>query len=79
MSDLTDEEIIATRRLHGLDDGLYKENTNKRIGRVKNMGICLKCGKYPFCNKIEEDKKECNEFIKRKLESEVKNDNSSTK
>lgn len=25
MSDLTDEEILATRRLHGLDDGLYKD------------------------------------------------------
>ena len=25
MSDLTDEEIIATRRLHGLDDDLFEE------------------------------------------------------
>lgn len=31
MSDLTDEEIIATRRLHGLDDGLYKETKMKDI------------------------------------------------
>lgn len=31
------------------------------------MNICLKCGKYPFCNGIEEDKKECDKFIKRKL------------
>lgn len=34
------------------------------------MSICLKCGKYPFCNGIEEDKKECNKFIKRKLGGE---------
>ena len=27
MSDLDDEELIATRRLNGLDDNLYKEET----------------------------------------------------
>lgn len=43
MSDLTDEEIIATRRLHGLDDGLYKEDkkrkmTNKELKeKIANM------------------------------------------
>ena len=31
------------------------------------MSICLKCGKYPFCKGIEENKKECNKFIKRRL------------
>lgn len=31
------------------------------------MKICLKCGKYPFCKGIEENKKECDKFIKRKL------------
>lgn len=30
------------------------------------MSICLKCGKYPFCKGIEEDKKECDKFINRK-------------
>ena len=30
------------------------------------MSICLRCGKYPFCNEIEENKKECDKFIKRK-------------
>ena len=34
------------------------------------MRICLRCGKYPFCNGIEEDKKECDKFIKRKLGEE---------
>lgn len=34
------------------------------------MSICLKCGKYPFCNGIKEDKKECDKFIKRKLGGE---------
>ena len=39
------------------------------------MSICLRCGKYPFCNRIEENKKECDKFIKRKLggEDEKKN------
>ena len=39
------------------------------------MNICLKCGKYPFCNGIEENKVECDKFIKRKLgvEDEKKN------
>lgn len=31
------------------------------------MSICLRCGKYPFCNRVEENKKECDKFIKRKL------------
>lgn len=34
------------------------------------MSICLICGKYPFCNGIEENKKECDKFIKRKLGGE---------
>lgn len=34
------------------------------------MSICLRCGKYPFCNGIEENKKECDKFIKRKLGGE---------
>lgn len=41
------------------------------------MNICLKCGKYPFCHEIEENKTECNKFIKRKIESEVKRDDNS--
>ena len=34
------------------------------------MSICLRCGKYPFCNGIEENKKKCDKFIKRKLGGE---------
>lgn len=79
MSDLTDEEILTTRKLHGLDDGVYKDDEYKKIRRIENMSICLKCGKYPFCYEIEDDKKECNKFIKRKLESEVNNDNSKSR
>lgn len=30
MSDLTDEELIATRKLHGLDDDLFKEEKMNR-------------------------------------------------
>lgn len=36
MSDLTNEELIATRKLHGLDDNLFKE---KRMVRK-----CSMCG-----------------------------------
>lgn len=29
---------------------------------------CIKCGRYPFCNKIQNSQQEaCEEFIKRKL------------
>ena len=42
MSDLTDEEIIATRKLHGLDDDLFRENIE--IGEYvrTNTGLILK-------------------------------------
>ena len=33
MSDLKDEEIIATRRLHGLNDNLYKEEKEEILKR----------------------------------------------
>ena len=33
MSDLTDEEIIATRRLNGVDDDLYKEEKEAILKR----------------------------------------------
>ena len=43
---------------------------------------CIKCGKYPFCNKIENSQQEaCRDFIKRSLgikitrEEEAKNEN----
>lgn len=33
---------------------------------------CINCGKYPFCNKIENSQqKACENFIKRPLEIEV--------
>lgn len=29
---------------------------------------CIKCGRYPFCNKIQDSQQEaCESFIKRKL------------
>ena len=31
-----------------------------------NMNKCIKCGKFPFCKEAEENKKECDKFIKRK-------------
>lgn len=30
MSDLDKEELIATRKLHGLDDGLFEEEKTKK-------------------------------------------------
>lgn len=33
MSDLTDEEIIATRKLNGVDDNLYKEEKEAILKR----------------------------------------------
>lgn len=33
MSDLTDEELIATRRLNGVDDNLYKEEKEEILKR----------------------------------------------
>lgn len=33
---------------------------------------CIKCGRFPFCNKIEDSQQEaCEEFIKRSLNIEV--------
>lgn len=41
MSDLTDEEIIATRKLHGLDDDLFKiekeAKTNKQEKELNDL------------------------------------------
>lgn len=34
------------------------------------MNKCIKCGRFPFCKEVEEDKKECDKFIKRKLGGE---------
>lgn len=37
MSDLTDEELIATRKLHGLDDGLYEDDKEEvNIDNIKS-------------------------------------------
>ncbi|MDY2734637.1 hypothetical protein [Intestinibacter sp.] len=37
---------------------------------------CINCGKYPFCNKIENSQQEtCKEFMKRKLSIEVEKRN----
>ena len=39
MSDLTDEEIIATRKLHGLDDDLFKieQKINKQEKELNDL------------------------------------------
>lgn len=39
MSDLTDEELIATRKLHGLDDDLFKieKKINKQEKELNDL------------------------------------------
>ena len=32
----------------------------------KQMNKCIKCGRFQFCKEAEENKKECDKFIKRK-------------
>lgn len=39
MSDLTDEELIATRKLHRLDDGLYEEKKEENILDIENITL----------------------------------------
>nr|DAO29353.1 MAG TPA: hypothetical protein [Caudoviricetes sp.] len=39
MSDLTNEELIATRRLHGLNDGLFEEEKNQEKMNIENDEI----------------------------------------
>lgn len=34
------------------------------------MNKCIKCGRFPFCKEAEENRKECDNFIKRKLGEE---------
>lgn len=56
MSDLTNEELIATRKLHGLDDDLFKEEKEIEIGeygRTKD-GIIAQIKSIDYENKIYE-------------------------
>ena len=39
------------------------------------MNKCIKCGKFPFCKEAEENKKECDKFIKRSGKKYVEKDN----
>ncbi len=39
MSDLTEEEIIATRKLHGLDDNLFKEKEGQEKMKIEKDEI----------------------------------------
>lgn len=39
MSDLTNEELIATRRLHGLYDDLFKEEKEQEKMNIENDEI----------------------------------------
>ena len=34
--------------------------------------LCIKCSKFPFCKQAEKNKTDCNDFIKRGLDDEVR-------
>ena len=56
MSDLTNEELIATRRLHGLDDGLFVEKEEIEVGeyvRTKD-GIIAQIESIDYEDKVYE-------------------------
>lgn len=57
MSDLDDEELIATRRLNGLDDGLYKES-DKNVASDKDYTLAYLKGyadaEEKYKNRIKE-------------------------
>ena len=56
MSDLTNEELIATRRLHGLDDGLFGEKEEIEVGeyvRTKD-GIIAQIESIDYEDKVYE-------------------------
>lgn len=65
MSDLDQEELIATRKLNGLDDNLYKEESNieEDVEKLKSLlyeGILTQYGKRKLIkyyeNEIEKQK-----------------------
>ena len=39
MSDLDDGELIATRKLHGQDDGLYRETSDKNVAIEEDIKV----------------------------------------
>ena len=41
MSDLDNEELIATRKLNGLDDNLYIDGNDTNVGSIENLKILL--------------------------------------
>ena len=58
MSDLTDEEIIATRRLHGLNDDLFKiekkiNNQEKELNDLDEFADLLRPEQRYYTNIIK--------------------------
>ena len=73
MSDLTDEEIIATRRLHGLNDDLFKieKKINKQEKELNDLD--------EFADLLSPEQRYYTNIIKKLVEnarSGGKNDNS---
>lgn len=53
MSDLDNDELIATRKLHGQDDGLYRETSDKNVDSIeKDIERCKQLTKSEHANWI---------------------------
>ena len=76
MSDLTDEEIIATRKLHGLNDDLFKieKKINKQEKELNDLD--------EFADLLRPEQRYYTNLIKRLVENARnggKNDNSKSR
>ena len=67
MSDLDQEELIATRKLNGLDDGLYESNKNVASDEIDLTTVYMK-GYADAEEKYREKIKEKRDEINKKYE-----------
>ena len=67
MSDLDDEELIATRKLKGLDDGLYESDKNVASDEIDLTTVYMK-GYADAEEKYREKIKEKRDEINKKYE-----------
>ena len=69
MSDLTDEEIIATRKLHGLNDDLFKKEKKinkqeKELNDLDEFADLLRPEQRYYTNIIKKGKNIKNKYLK---------------
>ena len=78
MSDLTDEEIIATRKLHGLNDDLFQTEKETKINKQEKELNDLE----DFADLLRPEQRYYTNIIKRLIENSRnggKNDNSKSR